>query len=371
MKQFLYILSAVFFLYLCTACTEAEVMHPDGGKQKEESAPLSVKSLGMWMEVESRSIVTGGPGAEEKNPNPLTSVGVCVTKRNGSGAVSFYASSVKSQLFTYNATAVPPAWELAEGGEPLCLYTEKGTVYAYAPSGKSVSLSGTPKVPSISGIKVLDKQKFSFNDGGTPVDAAADVQWETDQDDYLYCTAADQVDRWYPEVSLLMEHALAKVSFRVSEAEGGTAFSGCRIARVTLKSDAGLKKSTSAKLNLSTGALEGTMTDVGELAFIADGDLREVGSGVTDASKVAVQAFGLVIPVTDVGVTLVLTLEDGRTFNMKPAEGNGNVPGTFTVNWEKGYNYIYNIRLQPQGIELADIRVAGWNDGGAHDIPVE
>ncbi|GGJ88529.1 hypothetical protein GCM10007084_10210 [Parabacteroides faecis] len=354
------------------ACTEAEIALPvPGGEDTEKGVPLSIRNLGLSLEVESRSVVTGGPGEEEKNPNPLASVGICVTKQNGSGAVSFYVSSVKSQLFTYNEAIPLPAWELAEGEEPLCLYTEKGTVYAYAPSGKSVSLSGTPKVPSMSGVRVLDKQKFSFNDGGKQVDAATDVQWETDQDDYLYCMAADQVDRWHPEVSLLMQHALAKVSFRVLEAEGGTAFSGCRVARVTLKSDVGLKKSTSARLNLSTGVLEGTMTDAGELVFTADGDLRGVGSGEADASKVAIQAFGLVIPVTDVGVTLVLTLEDGRTFNMKPAEGNGKAPGTFTADWKKGYNYIYNIRLQPQGIELADIRVAGWNDGGAHDIPVE
>lgn len=371
MKKFLYLLPVVF-LSLCMACTEAEIVLPvPGGGDTEEGVPLSVRNLGLSLEVESRSVVTGGPGEEEKNPNPLTSVGICVTKQNGSGTVSLYESSVRSQLFTYNDVAVLPVWKLAEGEEPLYLYTEKGTVYAYAPSGKSVSLSGIPKVPVMSVVRVLDKQKFSFNDGGKQVDTATDVQWDTDQDDYFYCTAETEVDRWHPEVSLLMQHALAKVSFRVLEAEGGTAFSGCRVAKVTLKSDAGLKKSTSAKLNLSTGALEGTMTDIGELMFTADGDLREVGSGETNASKVAIQAFGLVIPVTDVGVTLVLTLEDGRTFNMKPAEGNGNAPGTFTANWEKGYNYIYNIRLQPQGIELADIRVAGWNDGGAHDIPVE
>ncbi|MCS2892589.1 hypothetical protein [Parabacteroides faecis] len=70
MKQFLYTLSTILFLFQCTACTEAEVMHPDGGKQKEESAPLSVKSLGMWVEVESRSVVTGGPGGGRQESEP-------------------------------------------------------------------------------------------------------------------------------------------------------------------------------------------------------------------------------------------------------------------------------------------------------------
>ena len=371
MKKFLYLLPTVFLL-LCTACTEAEIVPPGpGGGDAEEGVPLSIKSLGLSLEVESRSIVTGGPGDKTPNPNPLTSVGVCVTKENGSGTVSFYASGIKSQSFTYNAIAAVPVWELAEGEEPLCLYTEKGTVYGYTPSEKSVSLSGTPKVPLMSGVKVLDKQKFNFNDGGQPVDVTTDVQWETDQDDYLYCKATGQVDRWHPEVSLLMQHALAKVSFRVSEE--GEAFAGCLIKKVVLKSSGGFKKSTSAKLNLSTGGLEGTLTAVDQLVFMAGGDMRGIGSvaGTEETRKTPVQAFGLVIPVTGAGVTLELTLDDGRVFTMKPSESSGTTPGTFTAKWEKGYNYIYNIRMQAQGIELTDIQVAGWNDGGEYDIPVE
>lgn len=371
MKKFLYLLPTVFLL-LCTACTEAEIVPPGpGGGDAEEGVPLSIKSLGLSLEVESRSIVTGGPGDKAPNPNPLTSVGVCVTKENGSGTVSFYASGIKSQSFTYNAIAAVPIWELAEGEKPLCLYTEKGTVYGYTPSEKSVSLSGTPKVPLMSGVKVLDKQKFNFNDGGQPVDATTDVQWETDQDDYLYCKATGQVDRWHPEVSLLMQHALAKVSFRVSEE--GEAFAGCLIKKVVLKSSGGFKKSTSAKLNLSTGGLESTLTAVDQLMFTADGDMRGIGSVQTtdETGQTPVQAFGLVIPVTDVSATLELTLDDGRVFAMKPSESNGTDPGTFTAKWENGYNYIYNIRMQAQGIELTDIRVADWNDGGEYDIPME
>ena len=371
MKQFLYTLPPILFFFLCTACTEADITRPDDGDEEEVGIPLSVRSLGMWVEMESRSVVTGGPGEKSPNPNPLASVGVCVTKQTAGGAESLYDSSVRSQVFMYSATETPAAWELAEGEASLCLYTEKGTVYGYAPAEKNVSLAGTPKVPLISGVKVLDKQKFYFNDGGNPVDATTDVQWETDQDDYLYCTAAEQVDRWHPEVSLLMQHALSKVSFRILEE--GSAFEGCLIEKVVLKSSGGFKKSTSAKLNLSTGGLEGTLTAVDQLVFTAGGDMRGIGSvtGTVETNKTPVQAFGLIVPVTGVSVTLELTLDDERVFTMKPSESTGTDPGTFTANWEKGYNYIYNIRMQAQGLELAEIKVAGWNDGGEYDIPVE
>lgn len=370
MKQFIYTLSTVVFFLLANACTEATIFMGDGGNEGkgdvEEGVPLSVKNLGLSVEIESRSIATGGAVASPVNPNPLMQVGVSVTKANGSA----YASGTHTQVFVYNTAAVLPGWELAEGEERLLLFSEKGTVYGYAPAEKSVSLSGTPKVPVMSGVKVLDKQKFYFSDTSDPVDASTDIQWETDQDDYLYCKVPVEVDRWHPEVSLTMNHALAKVSFRVLEVNAGSSFAGCRVAKIVLKSNGGFKKSAAAQLNLVTGETTGTIKPVDLLQFTAGGDKRVVGTGTDVTSEVPVQAFGLVIPVSDVGISLELTLDDGRTFYMVPG-ADSDVPGTFTASWEKGYNYIYNIRMSPQGIEIADVKVAGWNDGGSVDIPVE
>ena len=371
MKQFIYTLSTVVFFLLANACTEATIFMGDGGNEgkgdMEEGVPLSVKNLGLSVEIESRSIATGGAIASPVNPNPLMQVGVSVTKANGSA----YASGTHTQVFVYNTAAVSPGWELAEGEERLLLFSEKGTVYGYAPAEKSVSLSGTSKVPVMSGVKVLDKQKFYFSDTSDPVDASTDIQWETDQDDYLYCKVPVEVDRWHPEVSLKMNHALAKVSFRVLETDGGSEFAGSRVKKVVLKSNSGFKKSTSAKLNLATGEFGGTVATVGELWFTADGDLRRVGTGggagEDDIRKVAIQAFGMVIPVADVPVTLELTLDNGSVFTMAPATGGG--VSTFIANWLKGNNNIYNIQLSPQGI--SNVEVAGWAEGGATDVPVE
>lgn len=376
MKQSVYTLPVVVLLALCTACTQADIVMPvtdggdSGGGNTEEGVPLSVKNLGLSVEVETRSIVTGSPSGNTPTPNPLTSVGLCVTKKSSSNAVSVYATGHTTQVFAYNATKPAPGWELAEGEEPLYLYSEKGTVYGYAPSEKSVSLVGNPKEPVMKGLKVVDKQLFYFNDGGG-VDPVTDVQWELDQEDYLYGVAKEQVDRWRPEVSLTMRHALAKVSFRILEEDGSSAFGDNYVAKVVMKSSSkGFKKCSSATLNLATGELGGTLTAVDMLTFTPGGDMRVIGSGTTEAARVPVQAFGLVIPVTGVGVTLELTLDDGRIFTMKPAEGS-DTPGLFTANWVKGNNYIYNIRMLPQGIVIDKVEVAGWDDGGSTDVPVE
>lgn len=334
----------------------------------EKGVPLAVKNLGLSVEVETRSIVTGGPAGGAANPNPLTNVGLCVTKQSSSGAVSMYASSHTAMAFTYNAMVDPAVWEPAEGEDPLYLNSEKGKVYAFAPSEKSVSLSGNPKVPVMKGVKVLDKQVFYFHEGEA-VDPATDVQWETDQDDYLYGVADGEVDRWYPEVSMTMHHALAKVSFRISEENGSSAFGDSYVAKVVLKSSGGFKKCTSAGLNLATGDLTGSMTAVSQLTFVPGDATRAVGVG-SEAAGVPIQAFGLVIPVTGVGVTLELTLDDGRVFTMIPDQGGGDA-STFTADWLKGNNYIYNIRMLPQGVVITNMEVAGWNDGGATDVPVE
>ena len=373
MKEFFKTLASVVFLLAGYACTEATISiagsGDDGVDDTDKGVPLNVKNLGLSVEVESRSIVTGVPGGTSPNPNPLTEIGVCVTKTSSNGTVSMYAGGNNTQLFVYNTQAAPAVWELAEGEESLLLYSERGTVYAYAPSDKSVSLSGTPKVPLMNAVKVSEKQKFYFNDGGTPVDVSADIQWETDQDDYLYGTASGQVDRWQPEVSLTMRHALSKVSFRILEANGGSVFGGSSVKKVVLKSSGGFRKSAAAKLSLATGELSGTITAVDELSFTADGDMRTIGTDVSDADQVPVQAFGLVIPVTGISATLELTLDDNRVFTMAPAADGS--PGALTADWLKGNNYIYNIRMLPQGIEIEDIEVAGWSDGGSTDVPVE
>jgi hypothetical protein len=361
------LLSAAVFLWLCAACTQADIVVPEpGGVQTEvKDVPLSVSNLDMSVEVESRSIATGGPEADTKNPNPFRRVGLFVTKE-ADGSV--YQSDNSTQVFDYNAGG--KIWVKDSGYAPVLLSADKAVVYAFSPAEQAdrVSLSGDPQVPLMA-VTVLSRQTFNFDTADAPADVADDVQWQTDQDDYFYGVGTEKPDRWNPAVSLTVSHALAKVSFRILEADGGKLFEGRSVRKIVLRSADKLQEAKvdgDAVLNLKTGELSGT-TAVDTLAFVSGGNMRAIGTNIAeaDAATVPVQAFGLVIPTVDASVALELTLDDGRLFTISP-----DADPTLPTTWEKGRNYIYTIRITPQGVEIANVKVTDWTDGGETDVPV-
>lgn len=379
MKRFL--VSNLFigsFLLLVGSCTQADIIvaggDPAGGKE-EEGVALDVRSIGLTMEVEpmSKAIATGGPqeGNALTNPNALTAVGVCVTRTNTNGVLSNYSTTNRTQTFLYTADA----WKQGEGEEPLLLYSDKGTVYAWAPTETgSVSLTGTPREPLLGSVRVMDKQTFVFPE------SESIVEWETNQKDYLYGTGTnangDRVDRWHPEVSLVMRHALAKVSFRVMKGEGVANDTELSVKAVSLKTAANdFVIATSARMSLIDGTLKGTLKNTGLLTFTASGGMRLAVPYNPSFDGVPVHAFGLVAPVTGKAATLELTLDDGvnhaLVFTMAPdSEGN---PSVFTATWEGGKNYVYNIRIGTRGVEIADLTVEDWDagNGPGQDITVQ
>lgn len=368
MKQSFYTLTAAIFLVLCTACTQADIVLPVGGEDgsgqgngddPDKGGPLAVSNVRLSLEVESKSVVTGEPTKGTKNPNPLKKIAVCVARSTSSGK-RFYDSANPVQIFTYNTSL--SAWEQTEPVSPLYLYTEKGQGFVYAPTDAGLVVQENPF--RFKGVIVKAAQTFRFHDIA-PVDPATDVPWDTDQHDYLYGKGGD-VDRWNPGLSLAMSHILAKVSFRVMETNSGTLYQGSKIAKVELKSAGnGFKTSTEVYMDPVSGGIGGVTIPTGTLAFTADPAMqRAIGSGTTNAATVPVQAFGLVLPVSGFQATLSLTLDDGYIFTAATP---------FTVNWNRGNNYLYTVKLSPKGIVISKPQVTGWVDETIPDpnIPVE
>ena len=373
MKQSLYTLTAAIFLVLCTACTEVDTVLPVGGDDNgqgntdttDKGVPMVVNELGLSMEVASRAegIVTGVPQTTTNNPNPITKVAVIVTKYMND-VRSFYDPDIGAKVFNYNEDT--RAWE-QDGSTPVFyLGTESGSVYQYAP----VSLD--PHVETVKGVyadggEVKATQIFQFHDLG-PVDPATDVPWDTDQEDFLMGKTGQNVNRWNPAVELELEHMLAKVSFRVMEANSGNYYAGSKIVKVELQSENRFCTLTNAGVNMNGGDLIGDKTYVSTLTFNASGGKeRAIASGTAVAATVPVQAFGLVCPVgggssNPIQATLELTLDDGHVFTSP----------SFVVDWSGGINYIYTLTLSPVGLTISEPKVLGWDETvPAVDVPMD
>lgn len=386
MKQSLYTLTAAIFLALCTACTEADTVLPIGGDDNgqgntgtaDKGVPLAVNELGLSLEVKTRAggIVTGAPQNASNNPNPVKKVGIMVT--NITYPIAYYDPDIPVKEFNYDD--VSQTWVQDEGTSVFYLGTSKGWAYPFAPVGKEPLLTGIPSngYPSVGGIEVKAAQTFRFHDTG-PVDPTTDVPWDTDQEDYLCKEGGIQVDRWNPAVSLRLKHALAKVSFRVMEKDGGTLYAGSKVVKVELKSNNGFSVSKPKNgedpgtvMDIYHGFIVGkTTVPASSLTFTAaPGTERAVGSGKTVAAEVPVQAFGLVLPVvgspSPIQATAELTLDDGHVFATEP----------FSVNWGVDFSikghYIYTLLLTPKGVEISKPQVTGWADGTVPnpDVPV-
>lgn len=384
MKQSFYTLSAAIFLALCTACTEADIVLPvigseDGSGQgnggaPDKGVPMSINELDLSLTAETRAggIVTGSPQNAANNPNPVKKIGVMVT--NTRYPIVYYDPAIPIKVFNYNEAS--GAWLQDGTTSVLYLGTDQGWAYPFAPSDKVPILEGIPDnyYPSVGGIEVKAAQTFRFHDTG-PVDPATDVLWDTDQEDYLCVLGVGyQVDRWRPDLSIQLGHALVKVSFRVMEKDGGTLYAGSKVVKVELK---GIGGNTPFRISKPAGPSDpGTVMDIyhgwipdmstvpaGSLTFTAaPGTERAVGSGKTTPAEVPVQAFGLVFPVrgendSPLQATAELTLDDGHVFTTSP----------FTVNWGEGLSgysrhYIYTLRLDPKGITIDNSQVAGWDE---------
>lgn len=356
------------------------------GSVPDKGVPLAVDELELSLTTGTRAggIVTGGPQNAANNPNPVKKVGVMVRTDT---YWAYYDLAIPVKAFNYNEAT--GTWVQDTTTPDFYLGTEEGIAHPFAPSDLVPLLEGAPgnEYPSVGGIELKAAQTFRFHDTG-PVDPATDVPWDTDQVDYLCTEEWYYVDRWRPNVSIKLKHALAKVSFRVMEKDGGTLYAGSKVVKVELKSDNNFRISKPA-----TSTDPGTVMDIyhgfipvndllsnectvpaGSLTFTAvPGTERAVGSGEADPAKVPVQAFGLVLPVGSSSsdtfqATAELTLDDGHVFTTS----------LFALGWGSNYgggnkHYIYTLRLDPKGIEISKPQVVGWEDTTITDpnIPVE
>ena len=383
--------SCCFVFFSCTA-TEIDfpVETPEEGKNV---CTLSVNTLSLG---ENTKAVYEDIGTD-KAANHLESIGVLVTR--GSDPKEYYSSLVKKQIFTCNDNADKKIWTTVT---PLNLDNVDGTVYAWAPSDMEGKLDGNSQaVPILCDPVILSDQSFAYGN-----------EWETNQTDYLYGTAADKtapvVNRLNSSVTLSMQHALAKISFRVMKAKGQAVTVEDYVKRIELTSDqsefaTSPDPATGVALRLTDGILTGTTPAKSLMLTAAMGkqgqlaEWSETDEGVQDFAQITFpQVYGLGAP-ADCSPTPEVA---GSVFSLWPLvryqAGSGGIGVKITLgpagaldtdkdhtyqtannttvaaNWEQGKHYVYTMSVTDRGIEFIQVQVIGWDDTPPTvNVPVE
>ena len=347
-----------------SSCTDTETdVPPDEGGE----TALTINRLGLSVDTKA---VYDGIG-KDGEPNKLGAIGVLVTKGSPK---TYYSSALDVQVFTYDGTNWLPDLTLN-------MANAVGTVYAWAPTDNEGVLTGTPKMPVLKGPVILADQTFN-----------AGNEWDTDQVDFLYGSAAatvgdethPEVDKWEHTVSnLYMQHALAKVSFRIMKAEDQTVNEDDFVKKIELSSENSAfvvtpRSVSKVTMSLENGTIAGTTT--GKTITLTAGTAEQVANWIgtshtADFSGVAAQAYGLVAPAMVGKVSLILTLgPDGgldsttdRTYQTKADDSS-----LASVSWQKGRHYIYTLTASDQGLVVTNVSVVGWDESVPPvNVPVE
>ena len=360
-----------------TACTVAETGLPEKEPDEEETSALSVSFLSLTEGTKAVYENTGADGAG----NILKTIGVLVTKGSDNSR-EYYSTLVEKQIFTCSKAGGSDG-----GGEALTWTADKtlnlgdtdGTVYAWAPSDAEGKLDES-SIPVLSAPVILSEQSFVYGN-----------EWETDQIDYLYGTDAEKkapvVNHLSPSVALSMQHALAKISFRVMKAEGQEVTTEDYVKKLELTSNGAAfvvaSNPSSAVMRLTDGVLTGTSTTTA-LTLTAktenQGQVAAWSEPVTEVAEAAEsgytvvtspQAYGLVAPCTGkmgvkitLGPTGALDAVKDHTYQTKE--------NTVAATWEQGKHYVYTMTVTDKGIEFSQVQVVGWDDSPeAVVVPVE
>lgn len=361
----------VFFLFLLASCTGVETDLPENWPGDEMTA-LSIQTLSLREETKAIYEDTGSD--ESSNPNHLGTIGVLVTK--GSNPREYYSDSNQTQAFTCSGSDDSKTWSTTTA---LYLGDTEGAVYAWGPSTAMGQLDeSTPKVPVVSAPVVLVDQTFAYNN-----------QWKTNQVDYLYGTDADKntpkVSRRQSSVTLSMQHALAKISFKVMKGKGQAVTAEDYVKKVELTSTntvfvVASLPATGVALRLTDGTLTGTSTtttltltattgtgEQGQIAAWAE----KANSGTADFSAVTPQVYGLVAPANVDAIGVRITLGAAGILADEDHTYSTTADNTISVNWEKGKHYIYTMTVTDRGLEFSSVEVVAWESGGnSVDVPV-
>lgn len=297
-------------------CTADSDPVPNGGDSRLELLSVTLP--------ESVSAKSGGG---EMTSTGLSSLGVYATKADHS-LYSEQASMTytKSNAIWGCASAINLTNELGEA-----------TVYAFSPSGLTVTNEGTNGNHT---VPVAVSRTLDFNSSG--------------QEDYLYGVDKISSNTNQPtansskrSVSLRMKHALAKVCLVVKKAQSAQD-DGMILKEVRILSGTNRMQTGSGRMRIKDGVLSG---------LVATDTLIVAGSTLLSTNTTTENVTCLVAPMSgaEQKISFLLKVEvDNTTREFVTSTLAGG------ANWQAGKKYTYTLTLNKMEGSLTDMRAEDW-----------
>lgn len=304
----MYILLAPVLALVLWGCGDATVPEPvvAGGALQLRSVDLPDPS------------VTRALGATQ-----LKEIGVYVTDHSHA-ALPQNAKSVYTLASGTWSSDAPPEITVTNSSTP-------NRLYAFFPSSLSVTNSGV-------------------GNHSVPVQVVADNFSASRQTDYLYATPLTALAT-SRAVTFTMNHALAKVSFRVLKSDNVQETLTLRKIEL-LSSTNRLQTGMSGTMNLTNGVLNGlastnsiTLEGAVELGTLQKNPNVSALVAPMSASETRL-SFRLTVEVTETDGSIT-----ARSFETAVVN---------TVQWKAGFHYVYAITVDKMGGSLTNVKIDAW-----------
>lgn len=310
----------IISLAVCTGCTNGL---PD--KVDPASSPLELVSVGLAETAQTKGIVTS-----------IDRVNVYVAAAN---VLTPYKASTPSLVFSQSSGS----WSSSDAVE---ITTGDGSadVYACYPANLAITAGSNLTIP-ISIRKGSDTQELDF--------------MGSQQTDYLYATKRAGIAQNTRAISLTMNHALAKVSFKIDKATDVS--EALYLKEITILSNTNKLQTGDGTMQLTDGVLNGLVatssaTLTGSLQLNTSQSSPNVSCLFAPMSATeSVLSFSLTVAVGSAGSTEV------RTFKTSSAT---------PIQWKAGQHYMYHITVNKIGGTLKGFKVEDWKSDASQDTNI-
>ena len=368
-----------------------------------EPAPAHPAQLRVQTAVKTRSAVDGTVLPRG------SAIGVVVTTEEGSGwftpsatsgsgsADGGYYSDGRNVRFVNETGENTWTSTTADGKTRLLLFSgsERGRVYGYYPWTDDADIRGEGSSATVP-VGIL-------NEGAIVVDAAVATAGTA-------CTAADEIDYMYSShrdvvgagttttARLVMEHVLARISFRMYASSGsqaaveGDAESYYEFAGYTLKNRNGSEElvanfDENTRLSVATGEITGAVSG-GQIVRRIEGCRLERSKGDTPeddgaAAAASARVGNLCFPLAAIGHDGGKSTGIEIVFEVRRMNGDGTVasgaaayalplavvPGE-SDKWEAGKHYTYTVKFTGSSLSVESVTVTRWNEVAGGDMNI-